>query len=530
MAWPAFGAVLSGILLSLSMPPIDWSILAWCGLVPLLITLPKTSAKAGFCLSFLTGAIFFTWTFRWFWALPAFNGFDYLLLAVYFSLYFGVFGGGLVWLRQRTSTPLVFLAPPLWVGLEYLRANAGFLSAPGLFLAHSQYAHPLIIQMVSLTGTYGLSLVLVVVNVAVFELLVYGQARWQGRSGSPREIPFPVWSPGLAIILLASTLVYGQTVLSRPLDEPTLKLALLQGNIPQKQKWDQSYREATLDRYAQLTRQAALTEPDLIVWPETAVPGDVLHDPVLKARIAKLAVEAKSHVLVGMAESAKFSGGHGAKELYNSMVLFSPAGQVLNEYRKQYLVPFGEYTPLRGVVDWPAMIVEGRSDVLPGDRATLFTVNQIPIGTPICWETLFPDLVRTFVNQGARLLINATNEAWFGESAVPYQMLAISVFRAVENGVGVARVANTGITAMIDPVGRITQTLTDEQGSPLFVQGVLVGHMAFAMTPTLYTRYGDRLLWLLIGLCGLWPMASGLLKPARVAMNFRKWRTMKGIT
>jgi len=512
------------------MPPIDWSILAWCGLAPLLWSLRNSSIKEGFCWAFLTVGIFFTWTFRWFWVFPGFNGFDYLLLTMYFSVYFGVFGAGVVWLWRRTSTPLIVIAPPLWVVLEYLRANAGFLSAPGIFLAHSQYAHPLVLQIVSVIGTYGLSLLLVVVNVAIFELLLYGYGLWQGRTRSLGEIVFPVWETGLAFLLLVTTLLYGQSVLSRPFEEQTLTLALLQGNIPQQKKWDQSYREATLDRYAELTRQAALTRPDLIVWPETAVPGDALHDPVLKARIVKLAVEAKSHVLVGMAESAKFSGGHGARDLYNSMVLFSPTGQVLNEYRKQHLVPFGEYTPLRGVVEWPSVIIESHSDTVPGDRATVFNVNQILIGTPICWETLFPDLVRTFVNQGARLLINATNEAWFGESDAPYQLLAISVFRAVENGVAVARVANTGITAMIDPLGHITQTLTDGSGNPLFVEGVLIGRMGFSKTPTLYTRFGDRLLWLLIGLCGFWPMASWLPKSARVAMNFRKWRTMKGIS
>jgi len=278
MVLQAFAAVLSGVLLSLSMPPMNWSILAWCALVPLLWSLRTSSIKVGFCWGFLTVAIFFTWTFRWFWVFPAFNGFDYFLLTVYFALFFGMFGGGVVWLRQRTSAPLMAIAPPMWVGLEYLRANAGFLSAPGVFLAHSQYAHPLIIQMVSVTGTYGLSLLIVVVNVTIVELLEWVQYWWQRRPGSLREIPFPAGSTSLAIILSVSALLYGQGVLSRPLDERTLTLALLQGNIPQQKKWDETYRKATLERYAQLTQQAASTKPDLIVWPETAVPGDVSHD------------------------------------------------------------------------------------------------------------------------------------------------------------------------------------------------------------------------------------------------------------
>jgi apolipoprotein N-acyltransferase len=183
--------------------------------------------------------------------------------------------------------------------------------------------------------------------------------------------------------------------------------------------------------------------------------------------------------------------------------LISPDGAIAGEYRKQILVPFGEYAPLRGIVTWSEAIADPRQDIVAGERSTLFTMGSLSFGATICWENVFPDLFREFVNGGARLMVNATNEAWFGETAAPYQFLAMSAFRAAENRVAVVRSANTGISAIIDPYGRIIERLVGSDGKALFVEGVLSGTVPLSRALTFYARHGDVFAFAQIAACVL---------------------------
>jgi apolipoprotein N-acyltransferase len=239
-----------------------------------------------------------------------------------------------------------------------------------------------------------------------------------------------------------------------------------------------------------LTRVAAATRPQLIVWPETAVPGDVLHHAPLKLRVSQLAREVDAPLLVGSAEHAKFTDRRLLDRRYNSMYLISRAGEIVGQYRKIALVPFGEYEPLQGIVPWPTIIAAATGSHLPGDTFTVFTLNAVPFSSVICWEIVFPDLVRRFVQGGARFLVNASNEAWFAGSALSEQMLAITVFRAVENRAAIARSSNLGISAIIDPQGRITHRFSPP-GSGDAAEGVLAGEMVLGPAGTFYTRHGD---------------------------------------
>jgi apolipoprotein N-acyltransferase len=369
-----------------------------------------------------------------------------------------------------------------------------------MLLGHSQYLAPSLLQVSGLTGAYGLSFLIVLVNVVLAEAILCARGRW-GVAAPAARPAFPARAAAAAGVLLAGALLYGFTVLTPGNGDGAVRLAAVQGNVGQDQKWESRNRQAIFDRYAALTRAASPGSPRLVIWPETAIPGDVRRDVRLQRQLGQLAVEAKVHLLVGAAENAKLTTRALADQYYNAMFLISPEGRLADQYKKVLLVPFGEYAPLERFVTWPKAIVADVGTYLPGDRYTVFSLGGVPFGAVICWEAIFPDLVRQFVSRGARFMVVATNEADFLDSAAPYQLLAMTTFRAAENRVAVARAANTGITALIDPFGRITHRLRGPDQRELFVEGVLTGDIPLHRAGTFYTRFGDVFALLQVGLC-----------------------------
>ena len=209
------------------------------------------------------------------------------------------------------------------------------------------------------------------------------------------------------------------------------------------------------------------------------------------------------------------------------MFLFSPQGTLEGEYRKIKLLPFGEYPPLEEYITWPTSVVSAMGNIVPGDQYTIFRIGQTPVGALLCWETIFPDLFREFVKRGARLMVNPTNESWFGWSAAPYQLLAMSVFRAAENQVAIVRAANTGISAFIDPNGRITARLRGPEGKELFVEGVLIRDVPLSGEMTFYTRYGDVFGFCQIAFAALL-LLFGLVRP-RIFLALQRGEQIKGV-
>ena len=485
-------ACLSAVLLIPSFPRFDLNGLAWVGLVPLLVALEGKRLRAAFVIGFTTGLIFFLGIFHWALTISGYNLLDHLLLTSYLACYVGLFGLTLGWIRRRANLPLVLAAPPVWVASEYLRAHASLLTFPWLLLGYSQYLHPSLTQLASVTGVYGLSFLIVLCNALGADALRY----WRHCRGlSTASSPLPrslVLSAVTVSALLISTYVYGRWTLSQPLPEERIRIAVIQGNIPQQS----ASRSAILDRYSALTRKAAQGTPALIVWPETAVPSDIKHDPTLRRKIDALALETGKVLLVGSSEYAKFSRGDPQDRalqgrFYNSMFFVSPKETIEGEYRKITLVPFGEYEPFKGIITWPRVIAGGFGNMLPGDSYTLFSLDGRRFGAVICWEVMFPDLFREFVRRGATFMISATNESWFGPTAAPYQLLAMTTIRAAENRTAIARAASTGLSSFIDPYGRITARLGDGTGRELFVEGVLSQDIHVSHTRTFYTQYGD---------------------------------------
>jgi apolipoprotein N-acyltransferase len=474
-------ASLSGLLLVASFPRFDLNWLAWGALVPLLVVVGRRRPYQAYLLASVTGLVFFVGVFEWIWQVPAYNLLDEALLGLFLSQFIALWAAALSGLRRSTGLPSALLAPPLWVALEYARGHVGFLSLPWMLLGHSQYRWVPVIQLASITGVYGLSFLIVLCNVGLGDLLR------RARGGS---FAVPA-SAVVAAAALGAVLLHGGVVLWSAPAMDVVTVAGVQGNIPQNVKWDRAFRERTLERYSALTREAVRRRPALVVWPETAVPGDVEHDEALLRPVRALAAETGTPLLVGSAEAAKFRRRELGARSYNSMVMLSPEGRIVEVYRKLRLVPFGEYEPLKGVVTWPEAVASSMGNSVPGETATVFTLGPHTVAATICWENIFPELVSEFVRRGARLIVNATNEAWFQDTGAPHQFLAISVFRAAENRVAVLRVANTGISAVIDPFGRITRRLGDETGRELFVSGILVADMPVSRTTTAYTVFGD---------------------------------------
>jgi apolipoprotein N-acyltransferase len=343
-------------------------------------------------------------------------------------------------------------------------------------LGYSQYSRLHLIQISDILGVYGLSALIVAVNVALFELL--------DAIGEKRR---PSWKPAVAVTFaLVSFILYGswRTAKVDGVAEGAAKqtVALVQGNIDQSRKWLASFQGETLSRYARLSLAALQKNPTLVVWPETALPFYFLNDQPLTRQVLGLVRASKVHFVLG---SPSFRSKGGKIRRYNSAYLVGPSGEVLGKYDKVHLVPYGEYVPLKRFFPFLGKLVEPVGDFESGKMGQVLPLNTEKVGVLICFEVIFPELARAMVQNGAQLLLNITNDAWFGTSSAPYQHLSMAVFRAVENHRAIARAANTGISAFIDPAGRIFDK------TPLFQEAVQMRSLPMIGGKTFYARYGD---------------------------------------
>jgi apolipoprotein N-acyltransferase len=296
---------------------------------------------------------------------------------------------------------------------------------------------------------------------------------------------------GLAALVLLGVLMYGHWRLDQmsaaAVDRTPATVAVVQGNIDQERKWDPAFRRETIDRYQDLTRELAEQSLDLIVWPEAAMPFFFERDAAQRRELIEFVTRGRTPLLFG--SPAVDSPVGERPRLYNSAYLITADGAVAGRYDKLHLVPFGEYVPLARLLFFVDKMVDGIGEFVPGTEAIVFTLDRFRLGVMICFEVVFPDLTRRAVYNGATLMAAVTNDAWFGDSAAPYQHLDMVVFRAVENRVPFARAANTGVSAFIDAAGRLVAT-TD-----LFVPATRVAPLAPRTETTWYTRYGDVFAW-----------------------------------
>lgn len=478
-------SLLSGILLILSFPNFNLEFLAWFALVPLFFSIEGKDYSQSFKLGFLNGFISFLGILYWIIVAVHTYGhfplivsiFILLLLVSYLSLFNGtfVFLSRLLWMHLGFKA--IFLTPFLWVSLEYLRSF--FLTGfPWANLGHSQYLNLPFIQMADLTGVYGLSFTIVLTNATIYLIL----HQWSSRN-------FPIKEAILTFVILLAFLIYGYSRMGsidrRIQQNPSLKIGLVQGNIDQSIKWDESFQTETLKIYEKLSLKVSEEKPDLIIWPETAVPFFFQEATKNQALIFKISEKTKAYLLFG---SPSYTEEKGKVKLHNSAFFTTPAGVISGRYDKIHLVPFGEYVPLADLLSLGSFGEVG--DFRPGKEYTLFSLPQGKFGTLICFEIIFPDLCRRFVKKGANFLVTITNDAWFGKTSAPYQHFSMATFRAIENRVFIVRAANTGISGLIDPKGKIIN-----QGG-IFTQEAIAGRIHLSNQKTFYTLFGDVFAWI----------------------------------
>jgi apolipoprotein N-acyltransferase len=518
-------AVLSGALLVFAFPPFDLYPLAWIALIPLLISVWGKELKASFILGLSAGFIYFIGTIYWIFnpiyyysSVPAVL--SILLVAalcLYLGSYVGIFSMLFNYLSRYSRLPSLLIIPVIWVALEVLRTYAltGF---PWSLLGYSQYKFLPLIQIADITGVYGVSFLVATFNGAIFDLVIYGPRRL---NTMPLVDRWPM-TIGLAAaaLIIALSLSYGVWRLKTVEKGQTIRASVIQGNFEQNQKWDAKFYDDIKDTYRRLSKDAVASSPDFIVWPETAVPFVFGYDEPSTAELVEFQKTLGTYLLFGTMLTKDVKDNK--YELSNSAVLMSPGGEVKSTYDKIHLVPYGEYVPLRNFSQFIEKFVAGIGDFRAGNEHTVMDVQprnnlQQParIGNLICYEIIFPGLVRKFSNNGANLLVTITNDAWFGRSSAPYQHFSMAVFRAVENRAPVVRAANTGISGFIDAKGRIIRK------SDIFVRTALTENIRIgSFKKTFYTAYGDLFAFLCIISCVLLIANNIYPKKARMVSNF----------
>jgi apolipoprotein N-acyltransferase len=479
-------AAFSGLLLTLCFPRIGLAPLAWAALIPLLFLVAANEPAACFTLGWIAGVChgvsllyWITFVVNHYGNLPLpVSLMVCFLLVAYLAIFPGLFCAGLGWFRQR-GLVWVPLAPVLWVALELGKSRllTGF---PWENLGYSQYRWLSFIQIADIAGVYGISFVLVLSS-ALLYLIIFGP--YQQKKPVARLL-----SVLLLIVLVSTVYGYGRWRLANLGSHPSraFKVALVQGNIAQDTKWDPAFQQATLEKYLRLTTEVVEQQPDLVVWPETATPFYFLADLKNTRTLIKAVEKLKKPLLFG---SPGFRRKGERLTLYNRAYLLDSKGMVTDYYDKIHLVPFGEYVPWKQLLFFVDKLVQATGDFAAGDRAVVMELPPARIGVLICYEAIFPELSRNLANGGANLLVNITNDAWFGRSCAPHQHLSMAVLRTVENRVPMVRCANTGISGLIDARGRILQA------SDLFEDATMFGTLQLENGNTIYSRHGDWFAW-----------------------------------
>lgn len=468
---------------------------------------PSDSFRRAFFLGLLSGALYFAVTLYWLVeTMTTFGGLATpvavlvgALLVAYLALFPAAFAVILARLHRRFGTHALLTVPAIWVTTELGRQYLwdGF---PWALLGYSQVTILPVAQVASLFGVYGLSGLLALTSAAAAASVVdRGRGRW-------------LFAGGVAAIVVASV-VWGQARLrASPLltGGSPVRVAVLQGNIAQEQKWNPALRDAITNRYIEMTRQALAQGATFVIWPEASTPFYLEEDIVRGSAVRRLAREGNATLLIGSDQVETVKASAQADEVtsryYNAAFVVKPDGTVGAVYRKMHLVPFGEYVPLKTLLFFVGPIVESLGDFTPGRDPVLLPIGDHVASTAICYEVIYPNLIRRFVRDGSELLTTITNDAWYGRSSAAYQHWDQASMRAIEQGRYLARAANTGVSGFVDPYGRI-MTKTD-----LFEQAILVRDLRFLNARTVYNRIGDLVAWLSLALTAAALLATWRLR------------------
>ncbi len=453
-------------------------------------------------LGLATGVVYFGGTLYWLVdTMGTFGGLPLpvavvvcALLVVFLSLYVALFASLLARAFSRFGVTAVWVAPFIWVGCEYLRSwvGGGF---PWVLLGYSQATALPIAQVASIGGVYLLSFVVAMVSAAAAWIaLTRRPSRWLVSGGViAAVIALGVWG----------SLRVRDGALARGGD--LLRVGLVQGNIAQQDKWNPELAEPILDRYLEMSRRAIGEGAQVVMWPESSTPFFLEENPMMAARIRELAARTRTPFVVGSDQLERAA----RDRYYNAAFLVGPDGQTRAVYRKMHLVPFGEYVPLRTLLPFVAPLVEAVAEFSPGLEPVLLPIGDRNLSVAICYEVVYPWLIRSFVLGGSDLLVTITNDAWYGTTSAAYQHWEQASLRAVEHGRYLVRAANTGISGIVDPYGRVVAR------TELFETAVVTGDVRWIQARTVYATIGDLIAW--ISLAVMAAIAFGRLRWTRIS-------------
>jgi apolipoprotein N-acyltransferase len=486
-------ALASGAALAFSFPNYNLSLLAWPAIGMLVLACFEARPWEGLLYGFLHGVVFYPLSVPWIdtvmhqygnvdpWLSAAILG----LLSVAFSIFPAVFGWGIARVSSRFPPGLnrryaCALAPFLWVALEVGKTYLILGGFPWNLTGYAVSGSLGLVQLVALTGVYGLSFVVA----GYGSLIVYAIL-----SGRQRIWKAAIVATGVLVLIGAGGKYFV------PFAVPHHVAHLVQTNFPQSEEYPSNWMQVhsgeldQLDRISVSAAQDSPERPGLIVWPEVPAPF-TMQDPNFSQRARKIARDSASDFLVGIVDWKRDAAGKWLAS--NTALLLDPAGQRVFTYDKIHLVPFGEFVPYRRLLWFAGKLTADIGDFTPGNS---YGVGKLPdgsFGVFICYEAIFPAQVREYTRHGAQLLINISNDGWFGRSSAPAQHIMMARVRAVENRRWLLRDTNNGFTASIDPYGRIVAEL------PTDVRAELDAPYDFRTGLTPYVRLGDWFAWLCV--------------------------------
>lgn len=510
----ACAAVFSAAGMAAAFPPLDWWPLALVGLVPLLLLAWRLRPIQAFFAGWLFGLTLSGALMYWLWvALTVYGGMPPYLAAAALAmllLYLGLYPAAWAWLASlsgRGGPGWWWLAPLAWAGLEWLRGWL-FTGLPWLPLAGGVSGALPLVQTAELWGAAGVGLAVAAVNALL------ARAAWplvMGRRPAARELA----CLALALVLTAAGWWWGagrmREVRAAAEAAPKLTVTVVQANVPLKEMWRPERRAQVIASHAELTRLAAADSPRrpwLVVWPESAAPFYLMLDARPSQPVVDLAREMDAYLAVGSLGAVP-KPETGKLATSNRVWLLGPRGTALDHYDKVHLVPFGEYTPLPSIFFWIGAVAQVGSDFAMGTEGKNLDAGGASVAPLICYESIFGELARAQRARGARLMINQTNDAWYGKTGAAAQHMRHLVLRAVENRVAIARAANTGISCFVMPDGGVVQA------TGLFVPAVETRALPLLWMSTFYTRHGDWLGPLGFLAVAVIPLAAWLVRRRR---------------
>lgn len=495
--------VLTGILSFLMHPFVmfgykfpDMGFLAWFHLVPLLLGMHRYRFRHKFILAFMSGLIAHYGTFYWLMtAMQKFGGLNFFeglgtmtAMFIFLSVLFALFISFASWNNHFIKLQLFVLLPLFMVCRDYLIGHGPLGGFPWGIALYSQGEWIQFFQWIDVTGPMGLGFFIYLINGLIADgLMLFIHRKQIDKMVSRFLVVFVLFVLSLYLSFLSS-----DSYEKNKISSGSVNLALIQGNISQDIKWDPFKAQDNLDVHLKLSNTAVKDHADVVIWPETSYPYSLDFDKLATETFLDK-TQLLSPILFGAIVTKR--QGHGRREILNSVLYADTTAKFSGIYSKMHLVPFGEYLPFKEYLGYLDSLTQGVGEFTPGaDGYKIFEINGIKYGSLICFEDIFPEHAREYALLSSDILINYTNDAWYGNTSAQHQHLVFSQFRALENRRYLARSTNTGLTAVINPRGEVISTIAP------FRRSYLLQNLKIDRASSYYTRNGDFWVWVVIGI------------------------------